>query len=638
MNNPSKNKVGISLLLGTLILHTAAFAQENVVKEESYALENLYQQKAHQTLDPLMNPDDYTIVVSASIKNDEAKLKEYHELIDRRFMPGLVINDPEGFSDEHNMLHGLKQKVEVQVILTDKVPADRDALVKDLLRSKLKLSEEMGDVINVSRAAQRAPASEVVSVKRLPEFTGKMIAFLVTLACILAASLALWYHRRREEKRMQESIMNANFTEKEKIRQALEEEGRTPEEAAKVGKTPEEIEAEERLMKEKILNETNNVVKLSEEHLTIVMNAIEEYVAAGNVTQMTLIFECIGWEESRRLYRNLSAKIWNKVAANLRDRKEDPTREEVYEALHGFNRFALSHVLEKAGNNIDNPFAFIFKLSHSNRIDLLSGESAYNIGLISIYCSGAQMGQLMDGLPQGKRDDIFFQISKIRNLPEAEVKESVRNLVSRLETIKKAPSIHIDGLGIAARFIRSLDPVKEEELYRSIREKHPEQTEQLRRAQVMFDDVPYYPQEQIRKVIGGLDAQDVVNALAGYPSEFVEAFLAMMPTKKALMIQNDLFHMSDSPPVYQGAVARRNITVKIEEEFEKTHFDIAAYWDSVSPIDVEREPTQLIEESVESSEGQVIRLVEETEGAQSQDQEQEEQVQEEEQKDKKESA
>jgi len=104
------------------------------------------------------------------------------------------------------------------------------------------------------------------------------------------------------------------------------------------------------------------------------------------------------------------------------------------------------------------------------------------------------------------------------------------------------------------------------------------------------------------------------------------------------MIQNDLFHMSDSPPVYQGAVARRNITVKIEEEFEKTHFDIAAYWDSVSPIDVEREPTQLIEEPVESSEGQVIRLVEETEGAQSQDQEQEEQVQEEEQKDKKESA
>jgi flagellar motor switch protein FliG len=638
-----------SLLAWALVLQTGSEAQENnVVKEEAYALENLYQQKAQQTLENLLNPDDYTVVVSASIRNDEAKLKEYQEMMDRKFLPGLVINDPAGFSDEHNLLHGLKQKVEIQVVLTDKVPADRDALVKDLLRSKLKLSEEMGDVITVSRAVHRAPASEIISARKIPELTGKMIGFLIVLAGIVAAAMALWYHRRREEKRTQESILNANFTEKEKIRQAIEEEGRTTEEQAKVGKTPEEIEMEARLLREKVQNESNNLVKLAEEHLTIVMNAIEEYVAAGNVSQMTLIFERIGWEDSRRLFRNLSSKIWNKVAANLRDREEDPTDQEAYDALHEFNRFALSHVLEKAGNNMDNPFAFIFKLSHSNRIDLLSGESAYHIGLISIYCSGAQMGQLMEGLPQEKRDDIFFNISKIRNLPEAEVNESVRKLVTRLEAIKKAPSIHIDGLGIAARFIRSLDPLKEEELYRSIREKHPEQSEQLRRAQVMFDDVPYYPQEQIRKIVGGLDAQEVVSALAGYPSEFVEAFLAMMPTKKALMIQNDLFHMSEAPPQYQGAVARRNITVKIEEEFEKTRFDIAAYWDSFSQNRVEQEPTQLIEEGGSSSDDQGLHLVsseeqaeqpEQSESKESAEEQDEQQDQDQEQdQDKKESA
>lgn len=621
MNSPFKRMIGWSVLLGSLVLQTGVFAQENtVVKEEAYALENLYQQKAQQTLENLLNPEDYTVVVSASIRNDEAKLKEYQEMMDRKFLPGLVINDPAGFSDQHNLLHGLKQKVEIQVVLTDKVPADRDALVKDLLRSKLKLSEEMGDVITVSRAVQRMPASEVISAKKIPELTGKMIGFLIVLAGIIAMAMALWYHRRREEKRMQESILNANFTEKEKIRQAVEEESRSTEEQAKVGKTPEEIEEEARQLKEKVQNESNNLVKLAEEHLSIVMNAIEEYVAAGNITQMTQIFESIGWEDSRRMFRNISSKIWNKVAANLRDREEDPTDAEVYESLHAFNRFALSHVLEKAGNNMDNPFAFIFKLSHSNRIDLLSGESAYHIGLISIYCSGAQMGQLMDGLPQEKRDDIFFNISKIRNLPEAEVNESVRKLVSRLEAIKKDPSIHIDGLGIAARFIRSLDPLKEEELYRSIREKHPEQSEQLRRAQVMFDDVPYYPQEQIRKVIGNLDAQSVVSALAGYPGEFVEAFLAMMPTKKALMIQNDLFHMTEAPPPYQGAVARRSITVKVEEEFEKTRFDIAAYWDSFNQGSVEHEPTQLIEENQADDQG--LRLVseqEQTEQAESQE-------------------
>jgi flagellar motor switch protein FliG len=601
MNSPSKKKVWLALVIGLMLMQSVASvrAQENVVKEEAYTLENIYQEKAHQTLNPLMNADDYTIVVSATIRNDEAKLKEYREMVERRFMPGLSMNDPAGFGEEHNLLHALKQKVEVQVVLSEKVPADRDALVKDLLRSKLKLSDEMGDVITVSRAAYRAPASETLP-KKLPEFSNKMMWLLVALAGIAAIALAYWVHRRREENRKHESVLNASFEEKEKIRQAIQEEEQRNEDPAKVGKTPEEIEMEARLLKERIQSETNSLVKLSQEHLTIVMSAIEEYMAAGFVDRVTLVFESIGWDESRRLYKGIPPKVWNRVATNLRDRTEDPKPAEVFEAVHEFNRFALSHVLEKAGNNVDNPFAFIFKLSPSNRIDLLKDESAYHIGLISIYCTGAQMWQLMDGLPQEKRDEIFFHISKIRNLPEAEVTESVNKLLSRMESIRKAPSIHIDGLGIAARFIRSLDPLKEEELYRSIQEKHPEQSEQLRRAQVMFDDVPYYPQEMVRKIVANLDAQDVVSALAGYPSEFVEAFVSMMPTKKAMMIQNDLVHMSDLPAPYQGALARRNIALKLEEEFEKSRFDIAQYWDMQSQSMVQAEEESVASEPVAS--------------------------------------
>jgi flagellar motor switch protein FliG len=81
-----------------------------------------------------------------------------------------------------------------------------------------------------------------------------------------------------------------------------------------------------------------------------------------------------------------------------------------------------------------------------------------------------------------------------------------------------------------------------------------------------------------RKIMEGFEAEDLMKALAGYDPGFVESFLSLLPTKKALMIQNDLFHLTEFPPASQCAEARRKICLKIEDEFEQQRFNLADFW------------------------------------------------------------
>jgi flagellar basal body-associated protein FliL len=576
-------KIITIVALAFLVVNGASAAEvTNGLREEASTLENIYQEKAHATLDTLMNPEDYTLVISATLKNDEAKLKEYHSMVEKKFLPGMVMNDPSGFGEEHNILHALKQKVEIQVILNDRVPADRDVLVKDILKSKLKLNEEGGDTIGVVRAFHNAPFLDKSLIKKIPELSGKMIAFLLVLAALTIAGIVMWLYKRHEDKIAEAEARGAQIVERERLKEAIKEEnGETAEAAVVSDNSAEEMEAKKRRLEQNILLEREQIISLTKQYSGIVHKAFEDFVTDGKINQATLFMESIGWDESRQLFKNIDNKIWSRIATNLRLRESDPKLEEIYNAIHEFQRFALSHVLEKAGNSFENPFNFIFQLSHSNRLDLLQNETSYNIALISIYSTGSQMSELMSGLSSTVQNEVFFNITKIRHLPESEVNQGVANLLAKLDGIKKAPSIHVNGFDIASKFIRSLDPVKEEEMYKSMQNQHPKVAKLLRRTQVIFEDIATYPPDLVGKVIEGLESDDILKALCGMDSELVDSFLGLLPTKKALIIQNDLFHLVDVPPVYQCAAARRKIVEKVEQEFERIKFSVAEFWNNL---------------------------------------------------------
>jgi len=592
MTNP-KIKLKKSMkwaLFATLTLATAqlslvaAFAQDQdtaPLREESTELDNLYQQKVTSILNNLMNPSDYTLVISTTLKNDEQKLKELREEREKRFLPGLNMNaDPLGYADTNNILLELKQKAEIQVILADNVPADRDAIVKEVLKAKLKLNEESGDTITVVRATRTPASVSSPTPDKLPELSGRMIAFWIIVALLALTGLTLWLFKRREkmkadkkdeqeehEGQSQGGVVAEGHAQKE------EEEEEKPRE-----KTPEEIEAERDALEMRLAFAKGELVKLVQDYPSIVCRAAEEFATQGRLNETVNYMEALGWDQAKRLFKEMDGRIWTRVGAALRDRDEDPTLEETFNAVHVFHRFALSFVLERAGRDSENPFSFVFQLTESQRIDLLTQESAENIAFIAIYCSGPQMGELLKGLEQEKQNDVLLNITKIRHLPELIIRESVDALVMRLERIKADPSVYVDGPMLAADFMKSLSPAREEELYQTLLSAHPEEAEKLRRVRVMFQDIPYYPNEMVRKIVEAFESEDIMKALVGYDSGFAESFLSLLPTKKALMIQNDLYHMVEYPPVSQCAENRRKICNKIEQEFESQRFSVADFW------------------------------------------------------------
>ena len=591
MNKKTAGKIVLFLVLSfcvaqaTLVL---SFAQDAgvSVREETTTLENLYQEKVRSILSNLMAPEDYTLVISATIRNDDTKLKEYSAAAERKFLPGLPIQDPAGYAETNNILLELKQRVEIQVILTDNVPADRDQIVRDVIKNKLKLNEETGDSIAVVRAARSIPQPKTQESPKLPELSAKMIAFWIIVLMMALTGVIFWLQRRKEKQKEAERAEQAVLVEQKRL--ADEEQKKAEDDKAKEELKDElqdryqepladdvRIEVFEKLQKEK-----DAVLALCKNYPGIVTRAFEEFITQGHVTEAVIIMEALGWHESKSLFRELDPRFWSKVGAALRVRNLEPTLLETYKAVSFFHRFALSFVLERTAKEEGNPFTFVFKLNTNERLDLLMQEKAESIALIGVYCSGPQLSELLQGLEPEKQNDVLFHLTRIKQLPESEIRTGVDAFLSRLETIKKAPSVYADGPMLAADFLRSLPAGREEELLQYLMSDHPAEGEKLRKVRVLFQDIPQYPQEMTRKIVETFEAEDILKALAGYDPNFVENFLSLLPTKKALMIQNDLFHMTEFPPASQDAEARRRICLKIEEEFEIQRFSLGDFWKS----------------------------------------------------------
>ncbi len=600
-----KVKVAIMALLSLVLFQatlTLSFAQPATapkVREESTSLENLYQEKVRSILDNLVAPEDYTLVISATIKNDERRLKEYSDTIERKFMPGLPINDPTAFADANNLLLELKQKVDIQIILTENVPADRDTIVKDIIRNKLHLSEESGDSISVVRAARIVPFPKPSEQRWFPELSTKMIAFWVLVAMMVLTGILLWVQRRKEKAKQQERAEQAFLIEQKRAHEeAKAEEEANPEAEPTPAEDDSLTEEQKNELEIKMAFEKSEIHKLCTEYGPIVAKAVEEFMVQGHVRETVMVMEALGWHESKRLFRDLDTRSWAKIGSTLRTRQGEPSIVESFEAAHYFHRFALSYVLERTAKEDGNPFGFVFKLNDNQRIDLLNREAPDKIALIGVYCTGPQMNDFLRGLENSKQNEILYHLTRIKQLPETEVKSGVLSYLASLERIKKDPSVFADGPMLAAEFLKSLPAGREEELIQYLFDQHPAEAEKLRRVRVMFQDIPYYPAEFTRKVIENLESDLIQRALTGYDRGFTDEFLQLLPSKRAMMILNDLLHGQSNVPQSQCAESRREICCLLESHFEAQKFKVADYWtDQDEGSRVEHETTREYEET-----------------------------------------
>lgn len=552
------------LLLCALGSSTSWAFGDNQYLEETATLEGIYETRARGLLNTFLRPNDYTIVVSAEINQDEQKLDEYREDLEIRYLPGLPLPTDPNLMPANNKLHELKSRLVVHLVLNTDVSADKEALLRSVLESKLHLSADAGDELHISRStltAGRQPASPDV----LPELSWKMWALIVLMALLALAGLVYWANRRKHKKEEEEA-----FPPPSEFNKPLSDESSQGD------------AADDGLIEEKLRRTVAQIMAFATEYPSICSDALVAYFASGKEQEVTLLCETMGWETAKKVFPNVPARVWGKMGSLIRDREEMPELEAYLTAITDAYRFILSRVLEDGTYGDDkNPFQFVFDLPPLEREQLLAGESVSNLSLLSLYASDDQIQEILEPLKEDQQGEFILETARLNGLPESAIRASVRSLSEKLKTVKENRQIKTNGPEMAANFMRSMDPQREIELFDRMLSEFPEEADKIRRVRVQFVDILKYPESVLRQALEKLDVDLMVNSLTGAGEDMRDHILGLMPPKKVRMILGDLELKNVARSPKEVARARRQICQEVELALKEQNLDLPTIWSEI---------------------------------------------------------
>ncbi len=557
---------------------------------EQATLESIYEAKARAVLNTILRPKDYSIVISAKINEDQTELEQFREDLEMRFLPGLPIEAQNDLSPATNELHSLKESIDINVILNKDVDTSKEALVRKLLVSKLHLDLDDGDTINiiktlmpgsiVDKKPEKKP--EVKQEKVIPKDNRLFYSLLAGLA-FLAFCLWLFRPNRKSKENdnnkavrpvaafepYEDSINktfdnNMNYTFKEE----------KPEEESSESKEQEAALLEQERLKEIRKNYLESIKKeslsLMTEYPNLCVDAISEMVRENKSANIIAFFETIGWDDSRRLMSNLPIKQWGTLGAVLKKREATPTKEQYERALESCHKELVAKVISHGINeDKDNPFSFIFTLPYTQKKELYENEDVANVAIICLFSNSADLQDIFTFLTAERKKDVVLKIAEFQKLSDMEIKMLRNQLVENLNNIKTSGGISANGLEVAAKVLRSLPPVKEQEIFTYIEQTDKGMADQINHFNLQFAKIRGIPLRYQEAIYESMDSDQIAKLIYGLDELTQQFVLNILPKNKARMVSSDLQgHIS--PTKDEVAILRREVVTKIEQIITKS--------------------------------------------------------------------
>ncbi len=559
----------IAALLSTLFfLGSNAHAQ---FREESSALERLYEARAHSALDTILLPREYSIVVGVDIDQDEQRLADLEQEVEKNNLPGMPGAMSLDTMPITNKLYNLKQKVNIHVILGDTVGKEKEATVKSLLKLKLHLDEAAGDHIELTRSTLPLDSNES-PVKKMPELSWKMWMLVLILSLVALAGIVFFVNRRRESQQNlddQKAAQDPKDNEKsaEDDKETVTSEVQAKEESSL--KNDEDLEVFE--MKQKILTIAHQFPEAS-------TRALSDYFSAGHEEQVLLFMEDFGWELSKKLFAGLSPRIWGRLGYVFKNRTKPASPKQYRASVEEVFRHLMARFLELGSEDAKNPFAFIFKLNEQEKQRLLNNESAAHLALICLHAEGDQLGEIYDLLDRNTQEAVTLHLAKLESLPSELIAAAVDSLRNKLKAIQDSPEVRADGPLFVAQLLRKLDAEKEFVIFENMVAEHPQEAEKIRAMQLMYMDVEKIPLDIVGEAATFLEMSMLVEGLFhGYP-EIRAHVLKSLPVKKARMVEKDLELPGFDVSASQGAQAKRQLVQAIEKVMKARNLTVQSFF------------------------------------------------------------
>ncbi|HRO66806.1 MAG TPA: hypothetical protein PL182_04515 [Pseudobdellovibrionaceae bacterium] len=313
--------VGLSLAL----ISTPTHAQ---YREETGALEQIYESRARAALNTLLRPEEYSIVVAAEIERDQKRLLALEEDMDKMFLPGVPGLQMSENLPIANRLHELRNRIDVVLVLHSEVSPEQEATAKSLVKMKLQLDESAGDTLTVSRALSlektNPPSPDV-----LPELSWRMWALILLLG-LLGTGMVLLLLNRNKKAAPPPQFMTAPPSKESKEETPASEtpskdETRATSEATSAGE-------EDQAQLVELYERKKSLIALATQYPEAAAAALAEHFAKGHEKDLLLTCEALGWELSKKVFRDLSHRAWARLGMMISSRAQDPTPQEFLEA------------------------------------------------------------------------------------------------------------------------------------------------------------------------------------------------------------------------------------------------------------------------------------------------------------------
>ena len=185
------------------------------------------------------------------------------------------------------------------------------------------------------------------------------------------------------------------------------------------------------------------------------------------------------------------------------------------------------------------PFASFQDAETRSLLDTIRDEHPQTIALVLAHLPATKAGEILTGLSSDKQVEVVKRIAGIEQTSSQVIEQVERGLRQRLGRIVDQ-TVRSGGVSAVAEILNSADRRTEREILLSLEHDSPELADQIRKVQVIFDDLLHATDQDIRAVLDQLDLETISLALRTARERLVRKALLNLDGDDAGHVEREL--------------------------------------------------------------------------------------------------
>ncbi|GAB6065568.1 flagellar motor switch protein FliG [Aquifex pyrophilus] len=171
---------------------------------------------------------------------------------------------------------------------------------------------------------------------------------------------------------------------------------------------------------------------------------------------------------------------------------------------------------------------------------LIRNEHPQTIALFLSQLSPKKSAEILQNLPEELRKEVVKRIATLENVNLQYVKELAQIILEELHSLGVKESMKLEGVGIAAELLNTLDKETREAILQTIGQEDPILEEKIRERMFTFEDIRKLSDRDIIEILKVVDKNTLMIALKEAPEDIKQKFLSNMSKRAAKLFLEDM--------------------------------------------------------------------------------------------------